>query len=104
MIWATASASADTSMRSHRRWSQRFQASAQAASVGIHRNVASHEYVGRSNRSVQETIALLRRRAAVSASAMLAKTRKPLWLLRGKHQSDRPMSENIANGSIASTM
>jgi hypothetical protein len=56
-------------------------------------NFASNEYVGRSNTSVQATIALLRRRAAISASAMLANVRNPLCSLRGRHQSARPMSE-----------
>src|SRR6478752_8751384 len=97
-------ASATASMLFHGRWRQRFQASAQAATAGIHMNFASNEYVGRSITSVQATSALLRRRAAISASAMLANVRKPLSSLQGQHQNARPMSENIASGSIASTM
>jgi hypothetical protein len=40
----------------------------------------------------------------VIASAMLAKIKKPLWLLRDRHPSAKPMSANMAIGSITSTM
>src|SRR6187549_1726513 len=77
-IPATASTVADASMLRHGTGHQRFHANVHAATVGTHITDASHPYVARSCRSVHATIALLRRLAAVSASAMLAKIRKPL--------------------------
>ena len=102
-IPAAASTTADTSMLRQGGRHQRFQASVQAATAGTHITDASHAYVARSCRSVHATIALLRRLAAMSARAMLAKTRKPLWLLRDWHPSTKPMSANMPIGSITST-
>ena len=72
---------------------QRFQAIVQMATVGIHITVDNHEQVRRSNRSVYETIALLRRRTTVSASATPTKI-EPRWWLPREHRS------NIALGTV----
>src|SRR3954467_8082526 len=104
IVPVTARIAAEASTLRHGRKDHRFQAIVHAITTGTHITDASHAYVGRLIRSVHATTALLSLLNAMSASAMLAKIRKPLWSPRDLNRNARQMMANMAIGSTTSTM